>query len=269
VTFTTQSARHPILRGGSLAIAVVAMLCAAGCVQRRMTIRSNPPGAFVYVDDYPIGVTPVSTDFVYYGTRKFRLVRDGFETLTVDQRVKAPWYEWFGIDFVSENLIPYNIRDEQALNFQMVPQQIPPVEQLNARAEELRASTQAQRYIPPPVLPPAVPPGAVVPPPVMAPPPAGAPYVLPPPGAVPAAPGPVITPGTRIPPPATGQPGYAVPPAYTIPAAPLPPATQGWQAPAPAANYPPAQPQGFVPPANQGLAPGSGQYGARPSPSNP
>ena len=28
------------------------------------------PGALVYVDDFPIGTTPVSTDFIYYGTRQ-------------------------------------------------------------------------------------------------------------------------------------------------------------------------------------------------------
>ncbi|MEI6037860.1 MAG: PEGA domain-containing protein, partial [Planctomycetota bacterium] len=51
-----------------LACACVSLLCAStGCVQRRMTIRSNPPGALVYVDDYQIGATPVSTDFIYYG----------------------------------------------------------------------------------------------------------------------------------------------------------------------------------------------------------
>src|SRR5262245_3745792 len=49
---------------------VCAMLAQTGCVQRRLTIRSNPPGALAYVDDYQIGTTPVSTDFVYYGTRK-------------------------------------------------------------------------------------------------------------------------------------------------------------------------------------------------------
>jgi hypothetical protein len=66
-------------------------VAACGCVQRRMTIRSDPPGALVYVDDYEIGNTPVSTDFVYYGTRKIRLVKDGYETLTVRQPFPVPW----------------------------------------------------------------------------------------------------------------------------------------------------------------------------------
>ena len=32
-----------------------------GCVRRRMTVRSNPPGAVVFVDDQEIGTTPAST----------------------------------------------------------------------------------------------------------------------------------------------------------------------------------------------------------------
>jgi hypothetical protein len=203
-----------LLCGAPLAAAALIALCAAGCVQRRMTVRSNPPGAFLYVDNYPIGTTPVSTDFTYYGKRQFRLVRDGYETLTVEQRIWPPWYEWFGIDFVSENLIPYTFRDERQLSFQMIPQQIPPSPQLAARAEELRASSQAQRYVPPPALPPSqqVPAGALPPPqqppPGVLPPPTGQPaYVLPPQAVPPAGP-----PATRVPPPATGQPSYPVSP---------------------------------------------------------
>jgi hypothetical protein len=81
--------------------AVILSLGQSGCVQRRMMIRSNPPGALVYVDDYPIGNTPVSTNFIYYGKRKIRLVKDGYETLTVIQDIRTPWYEYVPLDFVS------------------------------------------------------------------------------------------------------------------------------------------------------------------------
>lgn len=111
-----------------------------GCVQRRLTIRSNPPGALVYVDDYPIGTTPVSTDFVYYGTRKVRLSKSGYETLTVMQPIPTPWYEIPGLDFVSENLVPGEIRDERVVDFQLKPQIIVPSPQLLGRAENLRHS---------------------------------------------------------------------------------------------------------------------------------
>ena len=77
--------RFPAVGKVGLAWLLAAMLCSTaglGCVQRRMTIRSSPPGAMVYVDNQEIGTTPVSTGFTYYGTREFRLVKDGYETLT-------------------------------------------------------------------------------------------------------------------------------------------------------------------------------------------
>ncbi|NDC63853.1 MAG: PEGA domain-containing protein [Planctomycetia bacterium] len=119
-----------------LAAACLCLLAAStGCVQRRMTIRSNPPGALVYVDDYQIGTTPVSTDFIYYGTRKIRLVKDGFETLTLRQPFPLPWYEIFPLDFVTENLWPGEIRDERVVDLAMVPAASVPPEMVVARAE--------------------------------------------------------------------------------------------------------------------------------------
>src|SRR5688500_13325108 len=93
------SRRYHRAQPGALALVC---LGSAGCVQRRRTIRSNPPGALVYVDNHEIGVTPVATDFIYYGTRQIRLVKDGYETLTVLQGVPAPWYQYFPIDFFAE-----------------------------------------------------------------------------------------------------------------------------------------------------------------------
>jgi len=119
-------------------VCLATVVAGSGCVQRRMTIRSNPPGALVYVDDYQIGSTPVSTDFVYYGTRKIRLVKDGFETLTVRQPFPIPWYEIFPLDFVSENLWPGEIRDERVVDLAMMPAAATPPEEVVVRAEQSR-----------------------------------------------------------------------------------------------------------------------------------
>jgi hypothetical protein len=128
-----------------LVLGLLLCTCHSGCVQRRMTVRSNPPGAVVYVDDHPepIGVTPVSHDFIYYGTRKIRLVKDGYETLTVMQSIPPPWYEYFPADFVAENMVPGQIRDQRVLDFQLKPQMVVPTEQLLSRAEELRRGVHA------------------------------------------------------------------------------------------------------------------------------
>lgn len=155
-------------------LAAAALVPSWGCVQRRMTIRSSPPGALVYVDDYQIGTTPVSTDFIYYGTRKIRLIKDGYETLTVRQPFPIPWYEIFPLDFVTENLWPWEIRDERVVDLAMSTTASMPPESVVARAEQARLSAGSL---------PAPPPVPVVQQPMVAQPiPALPPQPLPPPG---------------------------------------------------------------------------------------
>ncbi|NBW95928.1 MAG: PEGA domain-containing protein [Planctomycetia bacterium] len=187
-----------------VAAAVVAVAC-SGCVQRRMTIRSSPPGALVYVDDYQIGSTPVSTDFTYYGTRKIRLVKDGYETLTVRQPFPIPWYQVFPLDFVTENIWPAEIRDERVVDLALAPLAATPPEEVVARAEQARASAGSLPAPPPkPVAPPVVVPQPIPPPP----------QPLPPPGGGPVFPAPPPAPAFQQPPrnaPAQGIPSLGVP----------------------------------------------------------
>jgi PEGA domain len=145
-------------RRTALAAALLLLLALeSGCVERRFTVRSNPPGAQLYVDDYEIGTTPCSVSYTYYGTRKIRLVKDGYETAVVNQPMPAPWNQYFPIDFVTENLVPGHIRDERVVTYQMQPSVQVPSDQLVARAESLRqngrlgAAANAQvRVTPPP-----------------------------------------------------------------------------------------------------------------------
>ncbi len=115
----------------------IAMLC-GGCVRRRMTVSSNPPGATVYLDGKEIGRTPFSTNFDYYGNREFRCVKDGYETKTVILPVRAPWYQWVGIDLFSEVLLPGKLTDRKYYEFDMQPMLMVPPHELVGRAEELR-----------------------------------------------------------------------------------------------------------------------------------
>ena len=137
-----------------LAVLVVSIMgiLEVGCVHRRLTIRSNPAGALVYVDNHEIGTTPVSNSFTYYGTREIRLEKDGYETLTVRQNFTPPWYQIPCLDFVSENLVGQSIRDERALDFRLVPQAVVPTEQLLRRADNLRRSAQSGVVAPLPTI---------------------------------------------------------------------------------------------------------------------
>jgi hypothetical protein len=232
-------------------IALLVACCASGgCVHRRFTVRTNPPGARVFVDDFEIGTTPVSHDFVYYGTRKIRLVKDGYETLTILQPIPTPWWDLPGIDFISENLVPTEIRDHRVLDFQMQPQVIVPTEQLLGRADELRRSRNPN--VPTGALAPvgAVPQGSypeatrqpdTLPPGMM---PPGTGFNAMPPGTIP--------PGTFPPnsyPPGTYPPGSSAPgnPGASVPT--LPPAGSPGSAPPALLGPPPPnyQPRNYQP----------------------
>ncbi len=244
----------------SFAPIIVGLLLVAvagsGCVTRRMTVRSNVPGAQVYVDNYEIGRTPASTDFTYYGRRNIRLVKDGFETLTVEQPVQPPWYQWPGLDFVFENVWPLEIRDERQFAFELKPQYVVPTESLLGRAEELRGATGAAAAAPTatggaPVVGPSIGPQPIGPQP---PGPNVSPFNTPSPVASPYGANPYGQPA--VPAPATGLPGYPSPPAAS--------AFPGTMQPAPGAAGPYAQPTPYGAPA----APLPG-YGGTPVPQLP
>lgn len=135
-------------RGLWIAALATLLLMPTGCVRRRLTVRSNPPGALVYVDNQQIGTTPCSVDFTYYGTREIRLVKPGYETLTVNQPIPTPWYEVPGVDFFSENLTPMKIRDNRTVLYDMTPQIIVPTQHLLDRADELRQETTQGLVVP-------------------------------------------------------------------------------------------------------------------------
>jgi len=108
-----------------------------------MTVMSNPPGATVYLDGKEMGRTPFSANFDHYGKREFRIVKQGYETKTELQRVRAPWYQWVGLDFVSEVLLPGKLTDRKYYEFDLQPERIVPGAEIVARAEEFRQTAHA------------------------------------------------------------------------------------------------------------------------------
>jgi hypothetical protein len=176
----------------------------------------------LFVDNQQIGTTPCSVDFTYYGTREIRLVKPGYETLTVNQPIPTPWYEVPPLDFVSENLVPTRMVDHRTVAFNMQPQVIVPSDQLLDRANQLRQETLQGTVVPAGAVAPAgAPPSAslipgTIPPAAAGAVPIGSPYPVPlPPTGVTAAPGAV--------------PGVTSAPVVPLPApapAPLPAAPQ-------------------------------------------
>ena len=87
--------RHRHLRWGAALLGMAVAFGQAGCVKRRYTIRTDPPGATVIVNNEEIGRTPVSRSFTFYGDRDITLILDGYKTQRVIQPIKSPWFDNF------------------------------------------------------------------------------------------------------------------------------------------------------------------------------
>ena len=131
---------HRLVRCCGLLAWSVLLALAAGCVERRMVITTEPYGAIVYDEkDNPLSASPADKPFTYYGKYRFKIVKDGYETLTVEEKIDPPWYEWIGLDFISETLIPWSLRDVRRFHYKLQPVAVVPPEQVLEKGKLLRA----------------------------------------------------------------------------------------------------------------------------------
>lgn len=132
-------------RAWTVAAIVAGFLLQSGCVNRRMTVRTNPPGALVEIDGERKGLSPVSTDFTYYGTHEITMSAPGYETLTVEQTVRTPWYQRVPIDFFSNHFLFGHVTDRHDFSYQLQPKRLILNEetQLHDRAQNFRSQSQS------------------------------------------------------------------------------------------------------------------------------
>ena len=134
-----------------------------GCVERRLTIGSNPPGTLVMLNDQEIGRTPVTVPFTWDGDYDLRFryeVNVGTPEkpeikryyLHTHKRTETPWFEYIPMDLFAE-LLPVKFKDEQVWGF-VVPEVSEPtdVEQIKKadadliqRAQELKGRLNTTR----------------------------------------------------------------------------------------------------------------------------
>ena len=107
----------------------------AGCVERRLTIHTEPPDAVVWLNDEEIGTTPVTVGFNWYGDYKIRIEKSGYEILNTHQNLPRPAEDYFPLDFFAEVLWPGTITRETAWNFTLVPAQNPTAQELLDQAD--------------------------------------------------------------------------------------------------------------------------------------
>ena len=119
-------------------VLVFVILLASGCVERQLTINTQPQGALVSLNDEEIGVSPVSVSFNWYGDYNVHVSKEGYETLKTHRKLKGPWYDAFPFDFFAQVLNPNRIVDSYEWTFDLSEKQTPTREELVSDAEKLQ-----------------------------------------------------------------------------------------------------------------------------------
>jgi len=115
-------------------------LLMVGCVERTVTINTEPEGATVILNDEEVGRSPVRVPFTWYGDYEIILRKEGYATVQTNEPLRAPWYQWPFIDLVSECLVPFTIYDEHVLDtFDLEPASPPSRQALLERATDMRS----------------------------------------------------------------------------------------------------------------------------------
>jgi hypothetical protein len=143
----TIPAMHTVSRFSTL-IRLFSLLClavlvlAAGCVERTISLTSEPAGALVYLNDQEVGRTPLRVPFTFYGKYGVRLVHDDYQPLFTERAAKAPWWEAPGPDLLAE-MIPHN-KVDLAWHFEMKPAAPGDPDRLIDRARQMRAKLREE-----------------------------------------------------------------------------------------------------------------------------
>jgi len=135
-----------------MASAGVALWCLTtpACVERLVKIDTEPAGVAVLVNGRSAGTTPLEFPFVYYGSYRVDVWKEGYEPWSGVLDVSPPWYQYFPFDLIAENLDPFTHWDVHQHTIQMEPLSAPgslaeperSAEDLLREAEELRAQVR-------------------------------------------------------------------------------------------------------------------------------
>ncbi len=125
-----------------LSLAACAGACAlTGCLERRLHITSEPPGALVHLNDVEVGRTPCEVDFEFYGVYDVRLTLDGYEPLMTSAEAKVAAHELPVIDLAAL-LLPVKFKNDVRWNFTL-SRADEDTDALLERARALRATGEA------------------------------------------------------------------------------------------------------------------------------
>lgn len=99
------------------ALAAIASAAAlTGCVERRIWIDTDPPGALVWLNDAQLGRSPVDVGILHDGVYDLRIEKDGFEPIVTGVDVHGPIWDTVPLDFFAE-VLPVDARHDSRWRF--------------------------------------------------------------------------------------------------------------------------------------------------------
>jgi hypothetical protein len=117
---------------------VCGILIVSGCVERKLTIVTEPKEAVVWLNDEEIGTTPVTVPFNWYGDYNVRIEKSGYEIVNTHRLLKQPAHDKFPLDFFAEVLWPGTIKDSYTWTFDLQPYQPAAPEELIESADKMQ-----------------------------------------------------------------------------------------------------------------------------------
>lgn len=104
-----------------LGLITLSLIGLTGCVERTLTVRTQPEDAVIYLNDEEIGTSPTTVSFQWYGDYNIRITKEGYQTLKTHQELKAPLHDFFPFDFFAQVLWPGQIKDNYEWTFDLEP----------------------------------------------------------------------------------------------------------------------------------------------------
>ena len=104
------------------AATLLALSLLGACVERRLLVRTDPPGAEGTVNGEKVGRAPVRWRFDHYGKVLVEVEKPGYRPAQQVVALQSPWYQKPGIDFFADVLVPARIRDEHEVEFRLEPE---------------------------------------------------------------------------------------------------------------------------------------------------
>jgi hypothetical protein len=123
-------------------VALLLALALSGCVERLISVRTEPSDATVFINGKLVGETPLDHEFDFYGVIDVVVRREGHVSQRERVELEVPWHQIFPLDFFAEFLVPWTIRDEHEVTIAL---ETLPQEYDSALVERLKLRAQAER----------------------------------------------------------------------------------------------------------------------------